>query len=82
MIASFSLFVKLVIFLCLNLLTVFISLNEGEELRDGFFLRDVFEDALFAAIEGNTVTTGSYIAVIGVRHLTRTVDNTAHDGDF
>lgn len=73
---------KVVIFLCLNLFTVFICLDESEELRDGFFLRNVFEDALFAAVKGNTVTTGSHIAVIGVRHLTRTVHYTAHDGYF
>ena len=61
---------------------MFICLDEGEELRDSLFLRDVFKDTLFASIEGYAVSSGSYIAVIGVRHLTGAVDDTAHDGDF
>ena len=61
---------------------MFICLDEGEELLDGFFLRDVLEDALFASIEGYAVSSCAHITVIGVRHLTGTVDDTAHDGDF
>ena len=33
---------------------------------DGFLLGDVLEDALFAAIEGDAVTAGSDVAVVGV----------------
>ena len=51
-------------------------------MLDGFFLRDILEDALFASIEGDALSSGSHVAVIGVRHLTGTVDDTAHDGNL
>ena len=38
--------------------------------------------AFFLFIEADFSTTGTYIAIVGIGHFTRAVDDTAHDTDF
>ena len=68
--------------LTIDLFNAFVALDEGEKLFYGFLLWDVFEDTFLAAIERDAVASCSHVAVVGVCHLTRSIDDAAHDGYF
>ena len=53
--------------------------DELDEAIYSLFLRDVLLDTLLGFVEGDLATTSTYIAVIGIGHLTWAVHNTAHD---
>ena len=43
------------------------------------FFGNVLFDALFLLVEADFASSGAHIAVVGVRHFSRTVDNASHD---
>ena len=51
-------------------------------MLDGFGFGDVFFYTFFAAIETDFTTCGSYITIIGIRHLSGTIDDTTHDSNL
>ena len=57
----------------------FVSFNQGEKLGDGVLLRDVFEHTLFATIEADFAAASSYITLVDICHLARTIHNAPHD---
>ena len=56
--------------------------DELDEAVDGLFLRDVLFDTLLSLVEGDLASTCTYIAVVGIGHLTRAIHDTAHDADL
>ena len=61
---------------------VAILLDEGDEAVDGIGLGDVHLDALLALVEADFASGGTHVAIVGIGHLTRTVDNAAHDSNL
>ena len=49
---------------------------------DGLFFRNVFRYTLLLAIEGDLSAPGAHVAVVGIGHLTRAVDDAAHDANL
>ena len=45
----------------------------------GLFFGDVLLNTFFLTIETDLSTTGTYIAVVGIGHLSGAIDNTAHN---
>ena len=56
--------------------------NQLEELFNCLFLRNVLFHADLLLVERNLPASSSDITIIGICHLTRTIDNTAHNADF
>ena len=53
--------------------------NQLQQAFDSLFLGDVLGNTFLLLVERNLATTGTYIAIVGIGHLARTVNNTAHD---
>ena len=53
-------------------------LYQPEQMFYGFFFRNVFFNTFFLTIETYLSTTGTYITIVGIGHLSRTVDYTSH----
>ena len=49
---------------------------------DSLLLGYVFLDTLLASVERHTVDAGSYISVVGIGHLSGSVDDAAHDANL
>ena len=56
--------------------------DEFEEFFDSLGLRDVLLYTLLRLVEGDLPTTCSHIAVVSIGHLTRAIDDTAHNADL
>ena len=56
--------------------------DEFEEFVDGLGLGDILFYTLFGAIERDLTTSRTDIAIVGISHLTGTVDDTTHDTDL
>src|SRR5690606_33600868 len=56
--------------------------QEIDEFIHGDFRRNIALDDFLAFVQGDLTDTATDIAEVGVCHLTRTVDDTAHDGDL
>ena len=54
-------------------------MDQFEKFLDGFFLGDILLDTFLRLVERDLTTTSSYITVIGIGHLARTVHDAAHD---
>ena len=48
----------------------------------GVGLGNVFLDTLLAAIEGDFASAGTDVAIVGIGHFARAVDDAAHDADL
>ena len=59
-----------------------VFLDEVNQPLDGCGLGDVHLDALLALVQADAAGSRSDVAVVGVGHLARTVDDTSHDADF
>ena len=57
-------------------------LDEVNQAVDGIVLGDIHLDALLALIQADASCRGTDVAVVGVGHFARSVDDTAHDTDF
>ena len=64
------------------LLLISVFADEVEQFLDGLFLRDILFHAFLGFIEGDLTAPSTYITVVGIGHLTRTVDDTTHDADL
>ena len=49
---------------------------------DGLSLRDIFLNTLFGTIERYLATTGTDIAIVGIGHFARTIDDTPHNANL
>ena len=56
--------------------------DQFEQLLYGLGLGDVLLNTFLGLVEGDLTSAGTDIAVVGIRHLTRAVHNTAHDTDL
>ena len=56
--------------------------NQLEEFLNGFFLRDVLLYTFLGLVERDFAAACADIAVVGIGHLARTVDDAAHDADL
>ena len=65
-----------------RVLPVAIGLDEVDEVLEGLLLRYILFDALLVFVEDYFAGSRAYIAVVGVVHFTRTIDDAAHDADF
>ena len=61
------------------LLPVSVGLDELDELLHRFFFGNVLLDALLLLVETDFAAPGTYVAVVGIGHLARAVDDAAHD---
>ena len=61
------------------LLPVSVSLDELDELLHRFFFGNVLLDALLLLVETDFAAPGTHVAVVGIGHLARAVDDAAHD---
>ena len=57
-------------------------MNQVEQFVDGFGFGNVLFDALLAAVETDFSACRTYVAVVGVGHFARAVDDAAHDGNL
>ena len=48
----------------------------------GLFFGDVLLYTFFLTVETDLSTTGTYIAVVGIGHLSGAIDNTAHNSNL
>ena len=53
-----------------------------QETVDSLSFGNVFLDAFFLPIERDAARTGTHVAVVGIGHLARSVDDAAHDADL
>ena len=60
----------------------FVIIYEFEKFVDCFFFGDVFHYAFLSFVEGYFAHTGTDVAKVGICHLTWSIDDAAHDGDF
>jgi hypothetical protein len=56
--------------------------DEVYQSIDGFVFRDIKTNRLLAHVEVDLVGSPAHVAEVGIRHLTRTINDAAHDGDF
>jgi len=56
--------------------------DEVYQSIDGFVFRDIETDWFLAHVEVDLVGSPTHVAEVGVSHLTRTINDAAHDGDF
>ena len=61
---------------------VTIGFDELDQLLNSLIFGNVFFYAFFLFIEADFSTTGTYIAIVGIRHFAGTIDNTAHNADL
>jgi hypothetical protein len=56
-----------------------VRVDEGEQMLYCHLLRNILFYANLLAVEAYSVRTGTYVAVIGIRHFAWTIHDTAHD---
>ena len=56
--------------------------NQLQQAFDSLFLGNVLGNTFLLLVERNLATTGTYIAIVGIGHLARTVDYAAPDANL
>ena len=56
--------------------------NEAEKVVDGLSFGDAMLDTFLLVIERYLARTGTDITVVGISHLTGTIDDTSHNSDL
>ena len=62
-----------------GIILVIVVFDESDELIDGFILRNILFHTFLLLIERYFVWSCTDIAIVGISHLTGTIDDTAHD---
>ena len=57
----------------------FIPANQFQQFLYRLLFGDILLDTFFFLIKADFASSGTYIAIVGVRHFTRTVYDAAHD---
>ena len=62
--------------------SLLVLFDEVEQFGYRLFLRNVLFHAHFIPVEGDLAWTSPHISIVGVGHLTGTIDDAAHDADL
>ena len=62
-----------------DLALVPVTFNQCDEPFHSLFFGNVLQHTFLATIERDATATGTHIPIVGIGHLARSVDDTAHD---
>ena len=59
-----------------------VCLNQLNQFFYSLFFRNVLFNTFLLFVQTDFASSGTYIAIVGIGHFTRAIDDTAHDTDF
>ena len=65
-----------------GILPIAVAFQEVDESRQSFGGRDILDDKVLPFVKADTSHAGPDIAIVGIRHLARSIHDTTHDTDL